>query len=161
MGPGGSVPLFSQWPTLGLRMGMDYYQGDGPSQEKLRRLLQMMVWNKELITDELVEARYQASIDPDTKKNPPLVKGGKLNDEGIWREELSSIKNKLLILWGRDDDILPFDAAFLLLRQIPNAELHVFPNCGHWVMWERPSEFNRAVLNFDIMMLLVAVFQSA
>lgn len=148
MGPGGSFPIFSSWPTLGLRLGMEYYQGDGPSPDKLRRLLQMMVWDQSLITDELVDTRYRASIDSETTRNPPLVKGGKLNDEVIWREDLSAVENRVLILWGRDDDIIPFDSALVLLRQLPNAELHVIPKCGHWVMWERPELFNRAVLSF-------------
>jgi pimeloyl-ACP methyl ester carboxylesterase len=34
------------------------------------------------------------------------------------------------------------------MRTIPNAELHVFPNCGHWAMIEAKSAFESVVTNF-------------
>jgi len=41
-----------------------------------------------------------------------------------------------------------FDSALVPMRLIPNAELHVFPNCGHWAMIERKAEFENVVLAF-------------
>jgi 4,5:9,10-diseco-3-hydroxy-5,9,17-trioxoandrosta-1(10),2-diene-4-oate hydrolase len=32
--------------------------------------------------------------------------------------------------------------------KIPGARLHIFDNCGHCVMFERPDEFNKLVLDF-------------
>jgi len=40
------------------------------------------------------------------------------------------------------------DAAFILQKQIPNADLVVFSKCGHWVQWEKADEFNRIVGDF-------------
>ncbi|AQA24968.1 2-hydroxy-6-phenylhexa-2,4-dienoic acid hydrolase domain protein [Rhodococcus sp. MTM3W5.2] len=34
------------------------------------------------------------------------------------------------------------------MRLIPNAELHVFPNCGHWVMVEAKEAFERIAIEF-------------
>jgi pimeloyl-ACP methyl ester carboxylesterase len=34
------------------------------------------------------------------------------------------------------------------MRLIPDAELHIFPNCGHWVMIEAKRAFEGAVLDF-------------
>ena len=53
-----------------------------------------------------------------------------------------------LITWGRDDRVSPLDMALLPMRTIPNAELHVFPNCGHWTMIEAKEAFESAVLAF-------------
>ena len=36
----------------------------------------------------------------------------------------------------------------LIMRTIPNAELHVFPNCGHWAMIEAKAAFESTVLGF-------------
>ncbi len=47
---------------------------------------------------------------------------------------LAKIEAPTLITWGRDDRVTPLDIALLPMRLIPNAELHVFPNCGHWNM---------------------------
>jgi len=61
---------------------------------------------------------------------------------------LPKIKAPTLITWGRDDRVNPLDGALLPMRVIPNCELHVFPNCGHWAMIERKAEFEQVVLGF-------------
>src|SRR5688572_32439061 len=43
-----------------------YYKGTGPSREKLRDLLQTILYNPAFLTDDVFEERYQASIDPET-----------------------------------------------------------------------------------------------
>jgi 2-hydroxy-6-oxonona-2,4-dienedioate hydrolase len=40
------------------------------------------------------------------------------------------------------------DAGLRLLAGLPNSELHVFNNCGHWAQWEHAETFNRLVLDF-------------
>ena len=35
------------------------------------------------------------------------------------------------------------------MRLVPHAELHIFPNCGHWAMIERKKEFEN-VLNSSL-----------
>ncbi|SHX01033.1 2-hydroxy-6-phenylhexa-2,4-dienoic acid hydrolase [Mycobacteroides abscessus subsp. abscessus] len=34
------------------------------------------------------------------------------------------------------------------MRLIPNAELHIFPNSGHWVMIEAKQAFEQTVVDF-------------
>ncbi len=34
------------------------------------------------------------------------------------------------------------------MRSIPEAELHLFPHCGHWVMIEAAHFFERVSLEF-------------
>lgn len=34
------------------------------------------------------------------------------------------------------------------MRTLPRAELHVFPDCGHWAMIEQKAAFEYAVLAF-------------
>ena len=53
-----------------------------------------------------------------------------------------------LLTWGRDDRVSPLDMALIPMRTIPNAELHVFPNCGHWAMIEAKQAFESTVLAF-------------
>jgi pimeloyl-ACP methyl ester carboxylesterase len=53
-----------------------------------------------------------------------------------------------LLTWGRDDRVSPLDMALIPMRTIPNAELHVFPNCGHWAMIEAKDAFESTVLGF-------------
>jgi 4,5:9,10-diseco-3-hydroxy-5,9,17-trioxoandrosta-1(10),2-diene-4-oate hydrolase len=60
----------------------------------------------------------------------------------------SEIKHRTLILWGRDDRVIPIESGLFAARHLPNAELHVFDRCGHWVMIERRDAFNRVVREF-------------
>ena len=53
-----------------------------------------------------------------------------------------------LLTWGRDDRVSPPDMALIPMRTIPNAELHIFPNSGHWAMIEAKGAFESTVLGF-------------
>jgi pimeloyl-ACP methyl ester carboxylesterase len=58
------------------------------------------------------------------------------------------VKQPTLLIWGREDRVVPMDAAFILQKQIPNADLVVFSKCGHWAQWEKAKTFNRIVSDF-------------
>jgi len=64
------------------------------------------------------------------------------------REGLPSISAPTLILWGRQDRILPVSQAVDAAGRIPGARLHIFERCGHMPNIEYPEEFNRLVLEF-------------
>ena len=61
---------------------------------------------------------------------------------------LHKIRAKTLLTWGRDDRVSPVDMALLPMRTIPDVELHVFPNCGHWTMIEQKTAWESTVLGF-------------
>ena len=61
---------------------------------------------------------------------------------------MHKVKAPTLVTWGRDDRVSPLDMSLIPMRTIPNAELHVFPNCGHWVMIEQKQAFEATVLSF-------------
>jgi pimeloyl-ACP methyl ester carboxylesterase len=61
---------------------------------------------------------------------------------------LHTVAAPTLLTWGRDDRVSPVDMAITAMRLIPHAELHVFPNCGHWVMIEQKAAWESAVLSF-------------
>jgi 4,5:9,10-diseco-3-hydroxy-5,9,17-trioxoandrosta-1(10),2-diene-4-oate hydrolase len=150
MGAGGSMPVHSVYPTPGLMKMFGYYLGDGPSEARLRAILNELVYDPKLITPELFEARLKASMRPDVIANPPLKQrsgAGAMRDE-LWREPLFKVKHPVLLIWGREDKVIPLDAAFLYARTLPNAELHVFPRCGHWAQWEKADAFNALVISF-------------
>ena len=59
----------------------------------------------------------------------------------LWREAYK-IRHHTLLTWGREDRVNPVDGAFLGLKLIPRAQLHVFPNCGHWAQIEAAADFH-------------------
>jgi 4,5:9,10-diseco-3-hydroxy-5,9,17-trioxoandrosta-1(10),2-diene-4-oate hydrolase len=61
---------------------------------------------------------------------------------------LDKITAPTLIIWGKQDAILPVKHAYFARGRIPNAHLHIFEQCGHMPNVEKPEEFNRVVLEF-------------
>ncbi len=53
-----------------------------------------------------------------------------------------------LIVWGRDDAIIPLSAGQLYNESIPGSRLAVLDNCGHRPEIERPGEFTRILSGF-------------
>ena len=53
-----------------------------------------------------------------------------------------------LVLWAEKDRVLPVRIARQLQRDLPEAELVVVPDCGHFLQEERPGEVVRHLLRF-------------
>lgn len=149
MGTGGSTPMFSQFPTPGIVTLLTFYDGPGPSLERLKGFIDEFVYDPSEITDELLKQRMKVAMRPEILENPPMrmVPGTKV--ESLWQDQrLASMPHETLIIWGREDRVMPVDMAFPLLKTIPKARLFVLPRCGHWAQWEHAEEFNKAVVSF-------------
>jgi 4,5:9,10-diseco-3-hydroxy-5,9,17-trioxoandrosta-1(10),2-diene-4-oate hydrolase len=144
MGPGGlSLNLFHADPTEGVQRLMDF--GADPTPERLRAFISTMVVNQKLVTDELVAERFADATAPGAQDamrsmgmsfwNPETAEDGML-----WREA-HQLRKHTLLTWGREDRVNPLDGAMVALKLIPKAQLHVFPNCGHWAQIEAAEEF--------------------
>ncbi len=64
------------------------------------------------------------------------------------REELRSIHVPTLLIWGEKDPLVPPSVGELLQREIARSQLLVLENAGHVPMFDRPQEFNAALLAF-------------
>lgn len=148
MGPGGSLPATSTFPSEGLLRMLTFYDGEGPTLEKLNRVIDLLVFDRSTITQELVEERFKTATLPQTMANPPLKGQGHNPKNDLWRDAIETLDHPTLLIWGREDRVLPLDMAFIFLKRIPNADLHIFSKCGHWAQWERAEEFNRLVADF-------------
>jgi len=64
------------------------------------------------------------------------------------RESLGQITAPALVMVGEDDHLKHRGYAEFIAGRIPGAELLIIPHAGHAVCWERPGEFNTAILGF-------------
>lgn len=78
-----------------------------------------------------------------------------LSFRGGKKELLNPILNNIhriaaptLIIWGRQDRVLPLRHAYTAKKMLPHSQLHILDSCGHMPQYERPEEFNRIVLQF-------------
>jgi pimeloyl-ACP methyl ester carboxylesterase len=66
-----------------------------------------------------------------------------------FRERLPEIEVPTLIVWGRNDILIPVEDAFEFEKLIgANARAVVFEDTGHLAMVERPSRFNELLASF-------------
>jgi 4,5:9,10-diseco-3-hydroxy-5,9,17-trioxoandrosta-1(10),2-diene-4-oate hydrolase len=151
MGPGGlSLNLFHADPTEGVKRLMEF--SADPTREALRAFISTMVVNQDLVTDELVEERFADATAPGAQEamasmgmsfwNPETAEDGML-----WREA-HHLRKHTLLTWGREDRVNPLDGAMVALKLIRKAQLHVFPNCGHWAQIEAAEEFAEVTTAF-------------
>jgi pimeloyl-ACP methyl ester carboxylesterase len=63
-------------------------------------------------------------------------------------DAIAHIRTPTLLVWGRNDRLVPVTVGETVQRLIPGARLAVLPRAGHVPMWDRPGEFNRLVLEF-------------
>ena len=65
------------------------------------------------------------------------------------RHRLEEIEVPTLVVWGRNDRVVPVPAALAYKHRIgDNADLEIFDECGHVPQLERPVRFNRVLERF-------------
>ncbi len=153
MAPGGlGLNILSADPTEGIKKLYAFAAPPGPSKAKLAEFLRTLVFDQSMITDELVDERFAYAADPETLRAMAAM-GASFTDPAafeesmLWREAYR-LRQRVLLVWGREDRVNPLDGAFAALKLIPRAELHVFGRCGHWAMLEKFEEFNRLTAEF-------------
>ena len=63
-------------------------------------------------------------------------------------DRLERVHVPSLIVWGRDDRVIPAADALSYQRHLADSELVIFDRCGHVPMAERPVRFNRLLERF-------------
>lgn len=89
-------------------------------------------------------------------KNPELIEADQNGKGKIFRKvvifdettELPKIKVPALIIWGRDDDIVPLSIGEEIQELIPGSKLTVMDNCGHQMYMDNPPLFYGTVKQF-------------
>ncbi|MGK8490419.1 alpha/beta fold hydrolase [Nocardia asiatica] len=149
MGPGG-VGTTRALPTKGLQSLLSYYGGDGPSRAKLAEFIrEYLVYDAGAVTDEIIDGRYRASLDPEVVADPPLRRpSGPSALRTLWRMDftrdsrLSRVRNRTLVIWGAEDKVNRPSGGRMLAETMPNCDLYLAAETGHWVQWERAELFN-------------------
>ena len=148
------VLMGSMGISFPITKGLDDVWGYTPSVENMQKILKTFVSNQ-AIADQagLAEMRYKASIQPGFQESfsamfpAPRQRG--VEGMALSEEQLRKITVPTLCIHGREDQIIPIkETSFRLAEIMPNAELHVFPNCGHWTQIEKTAPFASVVHDF-------------
>jgi pimeloyl-ACP methyl ester carboxylesterase len=104
--------------------------------------------------------RHNAPVPPSFVARDILAR--RLREEWITRRALESMREgrdwlngtlgradmPVLVVWGKQDALIPVAYAEELKAQFPHAELAVLDGCGHVPMADCPEAFDRAFLSF-------------
>jgi 2-hydroxymuconate-semialdehyde hydrolase len=132
--------------------GLDAVWGYEPSFQAMRGLLDVFAHDRRLVNDELAQLRYEASIRPGFQesfsKMFPAPRQRRVDAMVSAEADIRAVTHETLVIHGREDQVIPLETSLTLARQIARAQLHVFPQCGHWTQIEHAARFARLVGNF-------------
>ena len=147
------VLMGSMGVAMALPPGLDTVWGYTPGVEQMREVIGLFAHDRGLITDELVEMRYRASLSPPVRDSWqamfPEPRQRWVDDLALSGAELAAIGAPVLMVHGRDDRVMPWQVSSArLLELLPDARLHVLSGCGHWTMIEKTADFLAVVQPF-------------
>jgi 2-hydroxymuconate-semialdehyde hydrolase len=150
------VRRFVLMGAAGLRFeiteGLQQVWGYQPSPGNMRTLMETFAYDPALVTDEIVQSRYEASVRAGAQEAFarlfPEPRQQRLDALATPEAAIGRIEAPALIIHGREDTIVPVDVAYRYLRLLPRAELHVFGGCGHWTQIEQRDRFLEVVTPF-------------
>ena len=116
-----------------------------PSLENARSMTMKTFFNKELVTEEFVQLRYEMSTGKNLKA---FLKRKEVPRPRPIHEDLRNLEVRTLILWGNNDRGVTAERGLLLFQLLPDAELHFFGRCGHLVQHDQGARFRSIVVNF-------------
>ena len=76
------------------------------------------------------------------------IGGVKPSVRDYWVAQAPRYQNPVLVIWGRQDAVLPVTAAAAARELMPQAQLQLIDACGHLPMIERTDAFLAALLPF-------------
>lgn len=142
MAPGGLEDRDVFMQMKGIRSMMRcLYGAEGITLSGMRMLFEKQLFDASLVTDELVAVRTAAAL------AQPLHVFRTMKVDNL-EYDLGRIACPVLGLWGINDQFCPVSGAYKLAERVPNVRVTLFNKCGHWVMVEHATVFDRLCVDF-------------
>jgi pimeloyl-ACP methyl ester carboxylesterase len=127
----------------------EIYQLNNSTRDEVRANLKRifanpMFQNNEALVDQFLTQRIAAG---DGYTINSLIESIRRKEDFL-NDRLGEIKKPTLIIWGKQDGLLPVADATTFNKGITGSQLILFDNCGHAPQFEKAADFNKAVLEF-------------
>ncbi len=125
------------------------YQLNNSTRDEIRANMKLifanpLFQNNEALVDQFMTARVTANDGGTINSIIDSIK----RKEDFLNDRLGEIKKPTLIIWGKQDGLLPVANAYTFNKGIAGSELVVFDQCGHVPQFEKAADFNKKVLEF-------------
>ena len=118
------------------------------TREGMRVLTAKVFYNKAFQTDAAIDMAIAARLAAGDGFTIKSITESIIRGEDFLDDTVKTIKRPTLILWGREDGLVPLSEGERFHKDIAGSKLVVFDQCGHVPNFEKPGEFNAAVIKF-------------
>ncbi|SDK99374.1 alpha/beta fold hydrolase [Natronorubrum texcoconense] len=153
-GLGGRLPNALPWKLLSQVPGMTEFGkiAAGATTDSVRMVLDNLVADSSALPEPFVEDVRQKLMEPGSIQAFKAFQNNELSFNGRvatnFVDELDSLAVPTLLVHGKEDPLVPVEWSARAARRIPDAELDLIRNCGHWTPRERPERFNESLLEW-------------
>jgi 2-hydroxy-6-oxonona-2,4-dienedioate hydrolase len=117
-----------------------------------RGRLQLLMFHKANVTDELVRVRHAIYHRPQfVARVDNLLCLQEMENRAadlLTADQMAAIKAETLIVWGAQNPFGDVPEAHRMNDSIPGSRLEIFGECGHWPQHEHADRFNALALQF-------------
>jgi pimeloyl-ACP methyl ester carboxylesterase len=114
----------------------------------MRSMLEAILYDKKSVTDALAQQVLTNRMKTNDGYTIQRTIAGFSAENQFEDAKLASMHAPTLVVWGREDGLLPLSYGEKLRDSIPGAKMVVFDQCGHVPQIEQTEEFNQTVLDF-------------
>ena len=101
------------------------------------------------LPDDAVDEFFKAFSDPDRRRNQlDLYRSGDFEKLEPYRGKLAALGVPAKIVWGEKDEFAPVPGAYRFKKELPDAELVVLEEAGHYLMEDEPERVAREIASF-------------
>jgi pimeloyl-ACP methyl ester carboxylesterase len=143
----GYLKPFSRWlVSLSYVPFFTWYVRKMFAKKDPKEVLYEVVYDRAIIDEEMITSY----TDPLLEKAFYRSLIGLLRAHGgdLPETELSTIRIPALLLWGKEDRIVPLEVGQRLVQDLPDASLKVYEHTGHLLPEEKPKEVCRDIQAF-------------
>ena len=109
-------------------------------------VLRKCYYNDEKITEEQIDTyAYYGSLPGAPEAVMETAKQIVPPDIEALTEKYKTIQVPVLVIWGKEDEVVPLEVGEKFKRDLPQAELVILPRCGHVPPEEEPLATRQAI----------------
>jgi pimeloyl-ACP methyl ester carboxylesterase len=125
-----------------------FYGLNPTTREGMKVLVAKVFYNKLFLTDAAIDQAITARLAAGDGYTINSITESIIRGEDFLDDAVKTVKRPTLIIWGRQDGLVPVSEGEQFNKDIAGSKFVVFDQCGHMPQIEKPAEFNAAVLKF-------------
>nr|WP_263327801.1 alpha/beta hydrolase [Neobacillus sp. Marseille-Q6967] len=114
--------------------------------------LRNVFFNQTLINDELIQEFGRPLAEKGFYK--ALIRLLRHREGDLLPQQLQDIKVPVILIWGKEDRVVPLEVGQRLVRDLPNAQLITYEKTGHLITEERPEHIFENILMHTVHSIL-------